>query len=125
HRLFGALVAATDAGIGAFYADDPLADQLENGKREFVEPAAEGAVLLEDALEFGGNDGDAFSGVRFEAEVRGVADGGVAAGLQTLFDEHALVALGGGEDPSAKRKAVDFAFDADFGARSPNFSDVE
>ncbi len=57
--------------------------------------------------------------------MRGVADGGVAAGPQTLFDEHAVIALAGGEDPSAKRKAVDFAFDADFGARSPNFSDVE
>src|SRR5438477_108290 len=124
-QLFGDSLSAADAGFGTLYGDDPIANPLAHGKAECVEPAAEPAVLLEDALEFGGDDGDAFCGVRFEAKVRGVADGDVAAGLQTFFDEHALVALAGGEDRSAKREAVDFAFDADFGARSPNFSDVE
>src|SRR5437667_5639216 len=124
-QLFGDSLGAADAGFGALYGDDPIADPLAHGKAECVEPAAEPAVLLEDALEFGGDDGDAFCGVRFEAEVGGFADGGVAAGLQTLFDEHALVAIGGGEDPGAKRKAVDFAFDAVYGARSPYCSTVD
>src|SRR5438552_7384763 len=100
-QLLCDLLGAADAGFGAFYADDPIADPFAHGKAECVEPAAEPAVLLEDALEFSGDDGDAFCSVRFEAKVRGVADGGVAPGLQTLFDEHALVALAGGEDPSA------------------------
>src|SRR5205807_848383 len=124
-QLFGDSLGAADAGFGTLYGDDPIANPFAHGKAECVEPAAEPAVFFEDALEFGGDDGDAFCSVRFEAEVGGVADGDVAAGLQTLFDDHALVALAGGEDPSAKREAVDFAFDADFGARSPGFSDVE
>src|SRR6266404_1445608 len=90
-----------------------------------VEPAAEGAVFVEDALEFRRDAGDRFCRVRHQAEVRRVARGGVATGLQTLFDEHALVALAGGEDPSAQREAIDFAFDSDLGAGSPHFSDIE
>src|SRR6266446_376453 len=124
-QLFGDSLGAAYASFGTFYADDPIANPLAHGEAELVEPAAEGAVFVEDALEFGGDDGDALGGVGFEAEVCGVSDGDVAAGLQTIFDKHALVALAGGEDPSTKREAVDFAFDADFGARSPNFGDVE
>src|SRR5258708_20476312 len=124
-QLFGDLFGAAEAGFPALYVDDPIANPFAHGRGEMVEPAAEGAVFIEDALEFNGDDSDAFCGIGFEAEVRRVADGRVAAGLQTLFDEHALVTLAGGEHRSAKRKAVDFAFDADFGAGSPDFSDIK
>src|SRR6266478_1735460 len=90
-----------------------------------VEPAAEGAVFVEDALEFRRDAGDRFCRVRHQAEVRRVARGGVGTSLYALFDEHALIALAGGEDPSAKREAIDFAFDSDLGAGSPHFSDIE
>jgi len=56
---------------GVFYIDDPIADPLAHGKSEFVEPAAEGAVFVKDALEFRGDDGDAFCGVGYEAEMDG------------------------------------------------------
>jgi len=36
-----------------------------------------------------------------------------------------VIALAGGEDGSAKRETVDFAFDSDLGAGSPDFRDVE
>src|SRR5690348_15424210 len=80
-QLLSDLLGAADAGFGALYGDDPIADPLAHGKAKCVEPAAEPAVLLEDALEFSGDDGDAFCGVRFEAELGGVANRGVAAGL--------------------------------------------
>src|SRR5713226_2005738 len=73
-QLFGDLFGATDTGCGIFYVDDPIANPLAHGKGELVvEPAAEGAVLVEDALEFGGDDGDAFCGVGFDAELGGAA----------------------------------------------------
>jgi len=52
-----------DAGLGAFYIGDPIANPLAHGEAELVEPAAEGAVFVENAMEFGGDDGDAFCGV--------------------------------------------------------------
>ena len=124
-QQFGGSFGAAEAGCGVFNIGNLMAEPFAHGKGELVEPAAERAVFVEDALEFRRDGGDLFCRVKYQAEVRRVADGGVGAGLQTLFDEHGLVALAGGEDPSAKRKAVDFAFDADFGGRSPNFSDVE
>src|SRR5713101_531861 len=124
-QQFGGSFGAAEAGCGVFNIGNLMAEPLAHGKGELVEPAAEGAVFVEDALEFPRDGGDRFCRVRHQAEVRRVADGGVAAGPQTLLDEHALVAPAGGEHPSVKWKAVDFAFDADFGARSPNFSDVE
>src|SRR6267154_4550375 len=90
-----------------------------------VEPAAEGAVFVEDALEFRMDAGYRSCRVRHQAEVRRVARGGVGTSLYALFDEHALIAIAGGEDPSAKREAIDFAFDSDLGAGSPHFSDIE
>jgi hypothetical protein len=36
-----------------------------------------------------------------------------------------VIALAGGVDGRAKRETVDFAFDADFGAGSPDFGDVK
>ncbi len=112
--------------MGIFYVHDPIADPFAHGKGElFVEPAAKGAVFLEDAPEFGGDDGDAFCGVGFDAEVGGVAGGGVGSGLHGLFDEHRVIALASGENGSAKFEAVDFALDADFSAGSPGFRDVE
>src|SRR5712691_7712579 len=57
--------------------------------------------------------------------MRRVADGRVGAGLHALLDEHAVIALAGGEDGSAKRETVDFALDADVAAGSPSFGDVE
>src|SRR5437588_1089040 len=124
-QLFGDLFGAADTRCGVFYVDNPIADPLAHGKGELVEPAAEGAVFVEDALEFGGDDGDAFCGVRFEAELDGLAEGGVGSGLHAPFDEHAVIALAGGEDGRAKCEAVDFAFDSDLAAGSPHFRDVE
>jgi len=124
-QLFGDLFGAAEAGCGVFYVDDPIANPLAHGKGELVEPAVEGAVFVEDALELGGDDGDAFCGVGYDAELRGVAEGGVGADLHASFDEHAVVALAGGEDGSTKGEAVDFAFDSDLGAGSPDFRDVE
>src|SRR5882762_172459 len=124
-QLFGDLFGAADARYGVFYIDDPIADPLAHGKSEFVEPAAEGAVFVKDALEFRGDDGDAFCGVGYEAEMDGFAEGGVGSGLHAPFDEHAVIALAGGEDGSAKRETVDFAFDSDLGAGSPDFRGVE
>ena len=102
-----------------------MTEPLAHGKGELVEPAAEGAVFVEDALEFGGDDGHAFCGVGFEAELDGVANGSFGASPQTLVDEHAVVAFAGGEDRSAKGEAVDFTFDPDLAAGSPDFPDVE
>src|SRR6267378_2682808 len=119
------LVRRGGRAMRVFYIDDPIADPLAHGKSEFVEPAAEGAVFVKDALEFRGDDGDAFCGVGYEAEMDGFAEGGVGSGLHAPFDEHAVIALAGGEDGSAKRETVDFAFDSDLGARSPDFRDVE
>ncbi len=124
-QLFGDLFGAADAGCGVFYVGDPIADPFAHGKRELVKPTAEGAIFVEDALEFSGDDGDPFCGVGFEAELGGVAQGGVGAGLQAFVDEHAVKALASGENGSAKREAVDFAFDPDLGAGSPDFRDVE
>jgi hypothetical protein len=36
-----------------------------------------------------------------------------------------VVTLAGGEQTAAKREAVDFAFDSDFAAGSPDFGDVK
>jgi len=124
-QLFGDLLGAADAGCGILYANDPIADPLAHGKAKLVEPAAEGAVFVEDAVEFGGDDGNAFCGVGHEAELCRFADAGVGAGLHTPFDEQAVIALAGGEDGSAKGEAVDFAFDANLGACPPDFRDVE
>src|SRR5260370_38909778 len=120
-QQFGGSFGSAEAGCGVFNIGNLMAEPLAHGKGELVEPAAERAVFVEDVLEFRRDGGDRFCRVRHQAEGRGVADGGVGAGLQPLFDQHALVALAVGEDPSAKRKAVDFAFDAAFGARSPTF----
>jgi hypothetical protein len=124
-QLFGDLLGTADAGFGALDLRDPIADPLAYGKGELVEPAAEGAVFVEDALEFSGDGDDAFFGVGLEAELRGVAVRGVRASLHALVDEQAVIALAGGEEGSAKREAVDFAFDSEPAAGSPDFGDVE
>src|SRR2546426_9478709 len=79
HKLFGDSFGAADASFGAFYADDPMADPCAHGKAKLVEPVVEGAVFVEDALEFGGDDDDAFCSVRFQAELGSFTQGGVAA----------------------------------------------
>ena len=124
-QLFSYLLCAANAGWGVFCVGDPIANPLADGVGELVEPAAQGAVLVEDAVKFDGDGGDALCGIGLDAEPRRFAEGGVCAGLHTLFDEHAVVALAGGEDGGAKREAVDFAFDPDLGAGSPHFRDVE
>jgi len=79
--------------------NDPIADPLAHGKSEFVEPAAEGAVFVKDALEFRGDDGDAFCGVGYEAEMDGFRRGPALAPVcMLLLMRHAVIALAGGED---------------------------
>src|SRR5260370_611788 len=72
-QLLGDLFSAAEAGCGIFYVDDPIANPLTHGVVEMVEPAAEGAVFVEDALEFPGDGDDAFCGVGFEVEESGIA----------------------------------------------------
>src|SRR6267378_3863121 len=120
-----ALLGAGDAGLGVFDVGDPIADPLAYGKGELVEPAAEGAVFVEDALEFGGDDDDAFFGVRFEAELCGVAGRGVRSSLHALVDGQAVKTLAGGEKRSPNGEAVDFALHSEPGACAPDFRDVE
>ena len=125
HKLFGGLFGAAEASFRTLYLDDPIADPLAYRRRELVEPAAEGAVFVEDALEFWRDAGDVFCGVGYEAEVRGIAQERVGSGLHAFFDEHAVIALGSGKDRRAKGEAVDFALDADVAASSPDFRYVK
>jgi len=124
-KLFGDLFGAADAGLGVFYVDDPIADPLANGEGQLVEPAAEGTVFVEDALEFRGYGGDAFIGVGFEAELRGVAGRDVRASLYALVDGQAVKTLAGGEKGSPNSEAVDFALHSEPGACAPDFWDVD
>src|SRR6266403_260878 len=94
-------------------------------EKQLVEPAAEGTVFVEDALEFRGHGGDAFLGVRLEAELRNRAGARGGAGLHALVDEQVVVTLAGGEERGAKGEAVDFPFHLQHAARSPDFGDVE
>src|SRR5713101_1279413 len=124
-QQFGGSFGAAEAGCGVFNIGNLMAEPLAHGKGELVEPAAEGAVFVEDAPEFGGDDGDAFCGVGFEPELRHIAGRGVGASLHAIVDEQAVEALAGGEDGSAEREAVDFTFDSDLAAGSPYFRDVK
>src|SRR5258708_22495266 len=90
-----------------------------------VEPAAEGAVLVEDALEFGGDGDDAFCGVGFEVEESGIARSSVRAGLHAFVDEQVVIALASGEERGAKRETVDFALYSEHAAGSPDSWDIE
>jgi len=97
-QLFGDLLGAAEAGGRALHVGDQVGDPLASGVVELVEPAAEGAVFVEDSLKFRGDGGEAFFGVGLEAEVRGVAGGGVRAGLHALVDQQVVIALAGGEE---------------------------
>jgi len=63
-QLFGDLFGAADAGFGALYVGNPIVNPLAHGRGELVEPTAEGAVFVEDALEFWRDGGDRFCRVR-------------------------------------------------------------
>src|SRR6266568_7643683 len=124
-QLLGDLFSAAEAGCGIFYVDDPIANPLTHGVVEMVEPAAEGAVFVEDALEFPGDGDDAFCGVGFEVEESGIARSSVRAGLHAFVDEQVVIALAGGEERGAKGEAVDFALYSEHAAGSPDLWDVE
>src|SRR2546426_2013508 len=96
HKLFGNPVGAADASFRAFFADYPIANPFAHGKAKPVEPAAEGALFVEDALEFGGDDGDALFSVRFPAGLGGFAHGGGAAGPEPVCDKQAVGNLAAG-----------------------------
>src|SRR5437016_2696524 len=124
-QLFRDLLGAADAGWGIFDVGDPIAAPFAYGKGELLEPAAEGTVFVEDALEFGGDGCVAFFGVRFEAELRGVAGRGVRSSLHALVDGQAVKTLAGGEKRSPNGEAVDFALHSEPGACAPDFRAVE
>ncbi len=63
--------------------------------------------------------------VRLEAELRGVSGGDIRAHLQALVDRQAVKTLAGGEQGGSKRETVDFAFDSEPAACSPDFRDIE
>jgi len=79
---------------------------LRNGEGELVEPAAEGTVFVEDALEFGGDGGDAFFGVGLEAGTARCRRRGVRASLHALVDGQAVKTPAGGEKRSPMAKPL-------------------
>src|SRR5216684_6173128 len=59
-QLFGDLLGAAEEGLGALHVVDQVGGPLASGVVELVEPAAEGAVFVEDSLKFRGDGGEAF-----------------------------------------------------------------
>src|SRR2546429_985311 len=124
-ELLGNLLGAAPAGLGTLYLRDPIGDPLARGVVKLLEPAAQRAFFVEDALEFSRDDGDSFFGIGLEVEPRDHARASAGAGLHALVDEQVVVALAGGEQRGAKREAVDFGFYLEHAARSSDFGDIQ
>ncbi len=90
-----------------------------------VEPAAEGAVFREQAVQLRGYGNLALFGVRFEAEPGNRAQGSLGAGLHLLVHQQEVAASADGEERGAKGKAVDIAFDLESPAGSPELAHIE
>jgi len=96
--LFGDLVSAAGTGGGIPGAVNQVSEPFADGMAEAIEPAAEGAVCGEVALEFGRDDDGPRGDVGFECEFGGGALQSARGFLHFFIDQEIVDAVARGKE---------------------------
>src|SRR5215469_14856132 len=124
-QALGDLLGTAATGFGTLDLFDPITNFLVNGIVEPVIPTAQRLIFGEYRLQFGGNGRDALFLVLLEPEFGEGSQTDSTTCLHTLVHNHNVTAGAGREKGSAKREAINLAFDSQVAACTPYFLHIQ